>query len=80
MGGYEIYELNVGLIYDVASSVEDLVVYYRVESGPDGKVRKVRWKNPNVPEEEEEGEKESKEIRGGKSEEKSMRHIKRRGS
>jgi len=49
MDGYGIQDKPAGMIYDVGSSVEDLIVFYRKKSGPNGfKVPKVDWKDPKA--------------------------------
>jgi hypothetical protein len=59
MAGYVVQEVPVGLIYDVAGSLDDLIVLYRkVGEG----VPAVSWKDPNVIEEQE--SKESKQSAG----------------
>ena len=38
-----------GVVYDVASSLDDLIVLYRKKSGPSGdKIPAVKWEDPNV--------------------------------
>ena len=48
MGEYEIFERRAGLVYDVASSLEDLEVLYRQKKGPNGEIGEPRWKGPNA--------------------------------
>jgi hypothetical protein len=48
MGGYEIFERAVGLVYDVASSLEDLSVLYRQKKGPEGEIGDATWVDPNL--------------------------------
>ena len=56
MGGYEIFERKAGIVYDVASSLSDLVVLYRQKSGPGGKIGEAGWIDPNILEAEREAE------------------------
>ena len=48
MGGYEIFERKAGLVYDVASSLDDLSVLYRQKSGPKGDIGEASWVDPNL--------------------------------
>ena len=48
MAGYEIVDRAVGLVYDVASSLDDLIVLYRQKRGPSGKVGEPSWVDPNA--------------------------------
>lgn len=46
MAGYIVEEVHPGMVFDVASSLEDVVVLYR-HTGPG--VGEVAWKDPNAP-------------------------------
>lgn len=49
MAGFSIEEKPSGLVYDVASSLDDLIVLYRKKSGPKGiEIPDVKWIDPNV--------------------------------
>jgi hypothetical protein len=50
MARYEIFDRAAGLVYDVASSLDDLVVLYRQKSGPHGEVGEASWVDPNAEE------------------------------
>jgi hypothetical protein len=50
MGGYEILDRKAGLVYDVASSLDDLAVLYRQMSGPNGDIKEASWEDPNIAE------------------------------
>lgn len=63
MGSYEIFERRAGLIYDVASSLEDVSVFYRQKSGPGGEVWGPSWLDPNLQEAIERAEEEA--AKGG---------------
>ena len=59
MAGYVVEEVPVGLIFDVASSLEDLLVLYR-KTGDN--VPEVKWKDPNAEEPKEESR--AREVKG----------------
>jgi hypothetical protein len=48
MGGYDIFERKAGLLYDVASSLEDVAVLYRQKNGPKGEIEEASWVDPNL--------------------------------
>lgn len=52
MAKFEIKDMPAGLIYDVASSLDDLIVLYRKLKGPHGDIPEAKFVDPNVLEEE----------------------------
>jgi len=51
MAKFDIQDRPAGLVYDVASSLDDLIVLYRKKSGPDGvAIKQASFVDPNVQE------------------------------
>ncbi|KAG0652734.1 hypothetical protein D0Z07_0751 [Hyphodiscus hymeniophilus] len=48
MAGYEILDAKAGLVYDVGSSLDDLLILYRQKRGPNGDVADASFLDPNI--------------------------------
>jgi len=69
MAEYEIYDWTAGMVFDVGTSVEDVLVYYRVAAGPEGVVKGVEWVDLEPPKKDEDGKKEKRNEGGVKDRE-----------